>query len=45
MVAVDAIWPPDREVDEPERSIEAAAEVVKAIAVAESGRGWLWFPS
>ena len=30
---------------EPERSIEAAAEVVDAIAMAAGGRGWLWWPS
>lgn len=30
---------------EPERSIEAAADVVDAIAMAAGGRGWLWFPS
>lgn len=29
------------ELVEPERSIEAAAEVVEAIAVAETGSGWL----
>ena len=33
------------EVEEPERSMEAAAEVVEAIAVAEAGNGWLWLPS
>lgn len=31
--------------DEPDKSMEAAAEVAEAIAVAERGRGWLWFPS
>lgn len=31
--------------DEPDKSMEAAAEVVDAIAVAETGSGWLWFPS
>lgn len=35
----------EREVDEPERSMEAAAEVVDAMAVAEGGRVWLWVPS
>lgn len=30
---------------EPERSIEAAAAVVEAIAMAGGGRGWLWVPS
>ena len=35
----------EEEVVEPERSIEAAAEVVEAIAVAETGSGWLWVPS
>lgn len=29
------------EEEEPERSMDAAAEVVEAIAVAERGRGWL----
>jgi hypothetical protein len=32
------------EVD-PERSIEAAAAVVDAMAVAAAGKGWLWVPS
>lgn len=41
---------PGRELDddddvEPDNSIEAAAEVVEAIAVAETGSGWLWVPS
>lgn len=30
---------------EPDKSMAAAAEVVAAIAVADGGRGWLWFPS
>lgn len=30
---------------EPERSIEAAAEVVDAMAMAAGGNGWLWVPS
>jgi hypothetical protein len=34
-----------REEVEPDISIEAAAEVVDAIAVAETGSGWLWVPS
>lgn len=34
-----------REEVEPDISIEAAAEVVFAIAVAETGSGWLWVPS
>lgn len=29
----------------PERSMEAAAEVVEAIAMAETGTVWLWVPS
>lgn len=29
----------------PERSIETAAEVVEAIAIAAGGNGWLWLPS
>lgn len=33
------------EVDEPDKSMEAAAEVVDAMAVAEIGRGWLCVPS
>ena len=33
------------EVDEPDNSMEAAAEVVEAIAVAEMGSGWLCVPS
>ena len=36
---------PGCEVEEPERSMEAAADVVEAIAVAETGSGWLWVPS
>lgn len=36
---------PECEVDEPDNSMEAAAEMVEAMAVAESGRGWLWLPS
>lgn len=36
---------PVREVDEPDNSMEAAAEVVEAIAVAETASGWLWVPS
>ena len=35
---------PECEVDEPDNSMDAAAEVVEAMAVAESGRGWLWLP-
>jgi len=31
--------------EEPDNSMEAAAEVVEAMAVAETGRGWLWVPS
>lgn len=33
------------EVVEPDKSMEAAAEVVEAIAVADMGRGWLCVPS
>lgn len=33
------------EVDEPDKSMEAAAEVVDAMAVAEIGSGWLCVPS
>jgi hypothetical protein len=31
--------------EEPDKSMAAAAEVVAAMAVADGGRGWLWFPS
>lgn len=44
-VMVDDELSPVPEVDEPEISMEAAAEVVEAIAVAEIGSGWLWVPS
>lgn len=30
---------------EPERSMEAAADVVEATAMAGGGSGWLWWPS
>lgn len=40
---VDDGFGPD--VDEPDISMEAAAEVVEAMAVADIGRGWLWVPS
>ena len=30
---------------DPESSIDAAAAVVDAIAMAAGGSGWLWFPS
>ena len=30
---------------DPESSIDAAADVVDAIAMAAGGSGWLWFPS
>lgn len=33
------------DVEEPERSIEAAAAVVDAMAVAAGGSIWLWLPS
>ena len=36
---------PEVEVVEPDISMEAAAEVVEAIAVAETGSGWLCVPS
>lgn len=36
---------PACEVDEPDKRIEAAAEVVEAIAVAATASGWLWVPS
>lgn len=36
---------PVPEVEEPDISIEAAAEVVEAMAVAEIGSGWLCVPS
>lgn len=36
---------PVPEVEEPDMSIEAAAEVVEAMAVAEAGSGWLCAPS
>jgi len=32
-------------VEEPDNNIEAAAEVVEAMAVAETGSGWLCVPS
>lgn len=35
----------EEEVVERDWRMEAAAEVVDAIAVAEMGSGWLWFPS
>lgn len=39
-------WPwLDLEVDEPDRSMEAAADVVEAMAVADTGSGWLCVPS
>ena len=41
---VDAIGPPGRELDELDTSMESAMEVVEAITVAESGRGWSWVP-
>ena len=34
-----------READEPDSSMQAAAEVVEAMAVADIGSGWLWVPS
>lgn len=36
MAVVGGPWP-DPEVDEPDRSMEAAADVVEAMAVAETG--------
>lgn len=30
---------------EPDSSMDAAADVVDAIAIAAGGSGWLWFPS
>ena len=33
------------EVDEPDKSMDAAAEVVEAMAVAATGSGWLCVPS
>lgn len=33
------------DVEEPDSSMDAAAEVVEAMAVAETGSGWLWLPS
>lgn len=45
MVALAATVEEMSEVEEPEISMEAAAEVVDAIAVADTGRGWLWVPS
>jgi hypothetical protein len=30
---------------EPDSSMEAAAEVVEAMAMAAGGSGWLWVPS
>lgn len=36
-------WELDEE--EPDNNMEAAAEVVEAIAVAETGSGWLCVPS
>lgn len=37
--AVDAEW------ELSDNNMEAAAEVVEAIAVADTGSGWLWVPS
>lgn len=45
MAEVEVLVEPDSEVDEPDNSMEAAAEVVKAIDVAERGSGWLCVPS
>lgn len=43
---VDGAVEPGRELDdEPDNNMEAAAEVVEAIAVADTGSGWLWVPS
>ncbi len=40
------LWPGWPELDdEPDRSMEAAAEVVEAMAVADIGSGWLCAPS
>lgn len=36
---------PSKLVIEPESSIEAAADVVEAMAIAAGGSGWLWLPS
>lgn len=44
MVAVEGIEA-ELEVDEPDNNMDAAAEVVDAIAVADGGRVWLWVPS
>lgn len=33
------------ELNEGDWSMEAVAEVLQAIAVADIGRGWLWVPS
>lgn len=44
MAAAGGLWP-EPEVDEPDRSMEAAAEVVEAMAVADAGSGWLCVPS
>lgn len=35
----------EEEVEEPDKSMEAAAEVVEAMGVAERGREWLCVPS
>lgn len=45
MVVVFAKGIDEWELEEPDNSMEAAAEVVEAMAVAVRGRGWLWFPS
>lgn len=44
LVVVEGIEP-IVELDEPDNNMEAAAEVVEAMAVAESGRVWLCVPS
>lgn len=42
---INSVSNPDVEVEEPDRIMEAAAAVVEAMAVDESGRGWLCVPS
>lgn len=45
MAPVDDEPGPVPEVDDPDNNIAAAAEVVEAMAVADTGSGWLCVPS
>ncbi len=43
---MEAVEPrPGLDIEELDNIIEAAAEVVEAMAVAATGSGWLWVPS